>query len=162
MEPTDYIYGIRAVIEAIREGRSIDKLFIKKDLSGDLASELFGLMREHRIVAQRVPAERLNRITRKNHQGVIALLPAIEYTNLGNLVTSLYDEGVLPFIVVLDGITDVRNFGAIARTAECCGVNALCHSRARQRERRSRCHKDLCRRPAQHTRVQGTQHYRSC
>lgn len=125
MEPTDYIYGIRAVIEAIREGRSIDKLFIKKDLSGDLASELFGLMREHRIVAQRVPAERLNRITRKNHQGVIALLPAIEYTNLGNLVTSLYDEGVLPFIVVLDGITDVRNFGAIARTAECCGVNAL-------------------------------------
>ena len=82
-------------------------------------------MREHRIVAQRVPAERLNRITRKNHQGVIALLPAIEYTNLGNLVTSLYDEGVLPFIVVLDGITDVRNFGAIARTAECCGVNAL-------------------------------------
>lgn len=125
MEPTDYIYGIRAVIEAIREGRSIDKLFIKKDLSGDLASELFGLMREHRIVAQRVPAERLNRITRKNHQGVIALLPAIEYTNLGNLVTSLYDEGVLPFIVVLDGITDVRNFGAIARTADCCGVGAI-------------------------------------
>lgn len=125
MEPTDYIYGLRAIIEAIREGRSIDKLFIKKDLQGDLASELFALMRQHRIVAQRVPVERLNRITRKNHQGAIAMLSAIEYHNLGNLVTSLYDDGILPFIVVLDGITDVRNFGAIARTAECCGVNGL-------------------------------------
>lgn len=125
MENTDYIYGLRAIIEAIREGRSIDKLFIKKDLSGELASELFGLMREHHIGAQRVPVERLNRITRKNHQGAIAMLSAIEYANLGNLVTSLFDEGVLPFIVVLDGITDVRNFGAIARTAECCGVNGL-------------------------------------
>ncbi len=125
MESSDYIYGLRAIIEAIREGRSIDKLFIKKDLSGELASELFGLMRERHIVAQRVPVERLNRITRKNHQGVIAMMSAVEYANLGNLVTSLYDEGVLPFIVVLDGITDVRNFGAIARTAECCGVNAV-------------------------------------
>jgi len=125
MESSDYIYGLRAIIEAIREGRSIDKLFIKKDLSGELASELFALMRERHIVAQRVPVERLNRITRKNHQGVIAMLSAVEYANLGNLVTSLYDEGVLPFIVVLDGITDVRNFGAIARTAECCGVNAV-------------------------------------
>lgn len=125
MEPTDYIYGIRAIIEAIREGRHIDKLFIKKDLSGELASELFTLMRQHHIVAQRVPVERLNRITRKNHQGAIALLAAIEYHNLGQLVTSLYEEGMLPFVVVLDGITDVRNFGAIARTAECCGVNGL-------------------------------------
>lgn len=125
MEPTDYIYGLRAIIEAIREGRSIDKLFIKKDLQGDLASELFALMRQRHIVAQRVPVERLNRITRKNHQGAIAMLSAVEYHNLGNLVTTLYDDGILPFIVVLDGITDVRNFGAIARTAECCGVNGL-------------------------------------
>jgi len=125
MEANDYIYGLRAVIEAIREGRQIDKLFIKKDLQGDLASELFRLMREHHIVAQRVPVERLNRITRKNHQGAVAMLSAVEYHNLGNLVGSLFDEGILPFIVVLDGITDVRNFGAIARTAECCGVNAL-------------------------------------
>lgn len=125
MEPSDYIYGIRAVIEAIREGRQIDKLFIKKDLTGELASELFSLMREHKIVAQRVPVERLNRITRKNHQGVIAMLSAVDYYNLGNLVSTLYEEGILPFIVILDGITDVRNFGAIARTAECCGVNGL-------------------------------------
>lgn len=125
MEANDYIYGIRAIIEAIREGRHIDKLFIKKDLQGELASELFALMREHRIVAQRVPVERLNRITRKNHQGAIAMLAAVEYHNLGNLVTNLFEDGILPFIVVLDGITDVRNFGAIARTAECCGVNGL-------------------------------------
>jgi len=125
MEPTDYIFGLRAVIEAIREGKTIDKLFIKKDLGGDLAAELFALMREHRIVAQRVPVERLNRITRRNHQGVVAMLAAVAYHNLGQLVTGLYDEGVLPFVVVLDGITDVRNFGAIARTAECCGVNAV-------------------------------------
>lgn len=125
MQPTDYIFGLRAVIEAIREGKAIDKLFIKKDLQGELASELFALMRENHIVAQRVPVERLNRITRRNHQGVIAMLSAVTYHNLGNLVTCLYDDGVLPFVVVLDGITDVRNFGAIARTAECCGVNAL-------------------------------------
>lgn len=125
MEANDYIYGIRAVIEAIRGGRHIDKLFIKKDLSGDLASELFSILKEHRIVAQRVPVEKLNRITRKNHQGVIAILSAIEYHNLGHLVTSLFEEGILPFVILLDGITDVRNFGAIARTGECCGVNAI-------------------------------------
>lgn len=125
MEATDYIYGLRAIIEAIREGKSIDKLFIKKDLSGELASELFSLMRQYHIVGQRVPVERLNRITRKNHQGAIAMLAAVDYVNLGNVVAQMYEDGVLPYVVVLDGITDVRNFGAIARTAECCGVNAI-------------------------------------
>lgn len=125
MEPTDYIFGLRAVIEAIREGKTIDKLFIKKDLQGDLASELFSLMRAKHIVGQRVPVEKLNRITRRNHQGVIAIMSAVEYHNLGQTVTAAFEDGVLPFFIVLDGITDVRNFGAIARTAECCGVTAL-------------------------------------
>lgn len=125
MEPTDYIFGLRAVIEAIREGKTIDKLFIKKDLQGDLASELFSLIRAKHIVGQRVPVEKLNRITRRNHQGVIAIMSAVEYHNLGQTVTAAFEDGVLPFFVVLDGITDVRNFGAIARTAECCGVTAL-------------------------------------
>ena len=125
MESSDYIYGLRAIIEAIREGRAIDKLFIKKDLQGELASELMGLVRANHIVAQRVPLERLNRITRRNHQGAIAMLSAVTYHNLGNLVTTLFEDGVLPLMVLLDGITDVRNVGAIARTAECCGVNAL-------------------------------------
>jgi 23S rRNA (guanosine2251-2'-O)-methyltransferase len=125
MEPSDYIFGIRPVIEAIEAGKEIDKIFIKKDLQGELAAELMTIMREHRIVAQRVPVERLNRITRKNHQGVVAMLSAVTYYSLDNLVPQLYEEGRLPFIVVLDGITDVRNFGAIARTAECCGADAL-------------------------------------
>ena len=125
MQPTDYIFGIRAIIETIQAGKQIDKLLLKKEMGGELASELLDLVKLHRIPVQRVPLERLNRITRKNHQGAVALLSAVEYHNLGNLVMSLFDGGVLPFVVVLDGITDVRNFGAMARTAECCGVNAL-------------------------------------
>lgn len=126
MQPTDYIFGIRAVIEAIESGREIDKIFVRKDLAGgELSSELFDKVKEHRLVVQRVPLERLNKITRKNHQGVIAMLSAVTYHSLGNLVPSLFEEGVLPFIVVLDGITDVRNFGAISRTCECAGVDAV-------------------------------------
>lgn len=125
MDSTDYIYGLRAVIEAIEAGKDIDKIFIKKDLQGDLAGELMRLVRENHLFAQRVPVEKVNRITRQNHQGVVALLSSVTYTRVGELVPTLYENGVLPFVVVLDGITDVRNFGAIARTAECCGVNAL-------------------------------------
>lgn len=121
----DFIYGIRAVIEAILEGRQIDKIYIKNDLSGELASELFALLKERRINAQRVPLERLNRFTRKNHQGVVATIAAVEYFNLADLVANLFEQGMNPFLIVLDGITDVRNFGAIARTAECCGAHAL-------------------------------------
>lgn len=125
MEQSDYIFGLRAIIEAIEAGREIDKIFVKKDLQGDLARELHKTAHAHRIVVQPVPVEKLNRITRKNHQGAIALMSAIEYAPLGMLVPQLYEEGILPFVVVLDGITDVRNFGAIARTCECAGVNAI-------------------------------------
>lgn len=125
MEPSDYVYGIRAVIEAINAGKEIDKIFIKKDLQSEIGSELLDLIKEHHIHVQRVPVERINRITRKNHQGVLAILSAITYHRLDYLVPQLYEEGRLPFIIVLDGITDVRNFGAIARTAECCGVDAI-------------------------------------
>lgn len=125
MESNDYIFGIRAVIEAIESGKEIDKLLIRKDLNGELAGELVRVLRDRHIVAQRVPVERLNRITRRNHQGVIAFVSAVAYHSLGQLVPSLYDDGILPLVIVLDGITDVRNFGAIARTAECSGVNAI-------------------------------------
>ncbi|MBQ8773576.1 MAG: 23S rRNA (guanosine(2251)-2'-O)-methyltransferase RlmB, partial [Muribaculaceae bacterium] len=77
MERNEYIFGIRAVMEAIEAGKEIDKIFIKKDLQGDLASELFELIKQYRIVSQRVPIERINKITRKNHQGVVAILSAI-------------------------------------------------------------------------------------
>ena len=126
MEPTDYIYGLRPVIEAINAEKEIDQIFISKDLQGELASELNLLLRAHRdIVVQRVPVEKLNRITRRNHQGVIAILSAVTYLRLDDIVPQLYEDGRLPLLVALDGITDVRNFGAIARTAECAGADAL-------------------------------------
>lgn len=125
MQPSDYIFGLRAIIEAIQAGKEIDKIYIKKDLSGPLAAELIELARANRVVMQRVPVEKLNRITRKNHQGAIAMMSAVTYHSLSNLVPQLFEEGVLPFIVVLDGITDVRNFGAIARTCECAGADAI-------------------------------------
>lgn len=125
MEPNDYIFGLRAVIEAIEAGKEIDKIFLAKDLSGPIAQELIEKARAARVVMQRVPVERINRITRKNHQGALAMMSAITYHRLDHLVPELYEEGLLPFMVVLDGVTDVRNFGAIARTCECAGVDAI-------------------------------------
>lgn len=125
MEKSDYIFGIRAVIETIEAGKQIDKVLIKKDLNGELAQELFYKIKEYGVLVQRVPIEKLNRITKKNHQGVIAILSPISYYSLEQIVPQLYEEGSLPFIILLDGITDTRNFGAIARTAECAGVDTI-------------------------------------
>lgn len=125
MQPSEYIFGLRAIIEAVEAGKEIDKVFLKKDLKGDLAGELIDTLRANHIVYQRVPVEKLNRITRKNHQGAIALMSAITYHRLDYLVPQLFEQGAVPFIVLLDGITDVRNFGAIARTCECAGVHAV-------------------------------------
>ncbi|MBD5305886.1 MAG: 23S rRNA (guanosine(2251)-2'-O)-methyltransferase RlmB [Bacteroides sp.] len=121
----DYIFGIRAVIEAIEAGKSIDKVLVRKDLGGDLARELFSKIKEYGIVMQRVPQERLNRITMKNHQGAIAMISPVTYHHLDNLLPSLFEEGQNPFIIVLDGLTDTRNFGAIGRSADCSGVNGI-------------------------------------
>lgn len=118
LQPDEYIYGIRAVIEAVEAGKEIDKVLVRSDLhGGDLSRELFDCLHRHKIVIQRVPSEKIDRITRRNHQGVLAILSAITYNSLANMVPQLYEEGSVPFLVVLDGITDVRNFGAIARTA---------------------------------------------
>ncbi len=125
MEKTDYIFGHRAIIEAIEAGRDIDKVLLRKDLSGDLAKELTAKIKEYGVLSQRVPVEKLNRITRKNHQGAIALMSAVSYDRLETLVPRLYEEGKTPFLVVLDGVTDTRNFGAIARTALCAGADAV-------------------------------------
>lgn len=125
MQPSDYIFGIRAVMEAVNAGRDIDRVYIRKGLSGPLAQELTELLRANRILTRYVPAEKLDKITRKNHQGVIAILSAVPYYQLGNLVPQLFEDGVMPFIVILDGVTDVRNFGAIARTCECAGADAI-------------------------------------
>lgn len=125
MDKNDYIFGIRAIIEAIEAGRSIDKVLVRRDFTGDLARELYAKIKEYDIVMQRVPVEKLNRITMKNHQGAIALLSPVEYQKLDNLVPLFYEEGRNPLIVVLDGLTDTRNFGAIGRTAACAGVDAI-------------------------------------
>lgn len=125
LEKDDYIYGIRAVIEAIEAGKEIDKVMVNRDLRGDLIRELMGVIKSHGVLVQKVPAEKIDRITRKNHQGVIAILSAVTYESLDNIVPMIYEEGRMPFIVLLDGVTDVRNFGAIARTCECAGVDAI-------------------------------------
>lgn len=119
------IFGIRAVIEAIGAGKEIDRLLVKKDLQGDLSRELFAAIRGLDIPVQRVPIEKLNRITRKNHQGVIAFTTQVSYQHVEDLVPTLFEQGRDPFFILLDGVTDVRNFGAIARTAECAGADAI-------------------------------------
>lgn len=121
----DYIFGLRPVLEAIHAGKVVEKVLFRNDLKGELFRELMALVRKDGISFQFVPVERLNRITRKNHQGVVAFLSFIEYTSIEQLVPLLFEKGKMPFIVVLDAITDVRNLGAIARTAECAGVHAL-------------------------------------
>lgn len=121
----DYVFGIRAIIEAIEAGKSIDKVLVRKDLSGDLARELFAVAKQYGVLLQRVPQERLNRVTMKNHQGAIALISPIIYHHLDNLLPTIYEEGGTPFMMVLDGLTDTRNFGAIGRTAECAAVDGI-------------------------------------
>ncbi len=125
MKEKEMIFGIRAVIEAIEAGKEIDKVIIKRELQGELSKELSALLKSQNISVQRVPNERLDRFTRKNHQGVIAFLSAITYEKIEDIIPFLYEKGKDPFILILDGITDVRNFGAIARTCEVAGVDAI-------------------------------------
>ncbi len=125
IKENEMIFGIRAVIEAIQAGKEVDKVLMKRDFQGELSRELFQLIRNTNVPLQRVPQEKLDRLTRKNHQGVIAFISAVTYQKLEDIVPFLYEEGKNPFIVLLDGITDVRNFGAIARSCECAGVDAL-------------------------------------
>lgn len=121
----NYIFGIRTIIEAIESGKTIDKLFIQKGLHNDLFAELWKLVRLKRINYKHVPLEKINRLTKKNHQGVIAFISPIEFHNIEDIIPTLYESGKDPLILVLDRVTDIRNFGAIARTAECLGVDAI-------------------------------------
>lgn len=124
-DSAQYIFGIRPVIEAIEAGKQIDKLLVSKSLKGDLIHELLDVARDAEVPMQRVPVERIDRVTRKNHQGVLAMLSVVEYYKLEQLVPMYFENGENPFVVVLDGVTDVRNFGAIARTCECAGVSTI-------------------------------------
>ena len=124
-EKSDMIFGVRAVIEAIEAGKDIDKILVKRDIQSDLSKELFAALKGKFIPVQRVPVEKINRITRKNHQGVVAFIAAVTYQRTEDIVPTLFEEGKTPLLVMLDGVTDVRNFGAIARTCECAGVDAV-------------------------------------
>lgn len=121
----DIIFGLRPVIEALEAGRELEKVYFKTGLRGDLSRTLMSILRSRNIPFQFVPVEKLNRISRINHQGVIAMVSSIVYNNIANIIPSIYERGETPLILISDSLTDVRNFGALARTAECAGVHAV-------------------------------------
>lgn len=125
MKDTNLIYGIRPVIEAIKAGKEIDKLFLQNGLQGELLPELRKLITEHQVPYQYVPAEKLNRMIRANHQGVACYISEIAYQPIEALLMSVYEKGETPFFILLDRVTDVRNMGAIARSALCAGAHGL-------------------------------------
>jgi 23S rRNA (guanosine2251-2'-O)-methyltransferase len=122
---SDCIFGLRAVIEAVRAGKQIDRLLVKQGLQGALYHELMIEVRKHNIPYQIVPLERIELVTRKNHQGVLAWLSLIEFQPISNLLPMIFEKGEDPLIIALDGISDVRNFGAIVRSADCLGAHAV-------------------------------------
>ncbi|MAJ05594.1 MAG: 23S rRNA (guanosine(2251)-2'-O)-methyltransferase RlmB [Crocinitomicaceae bacterium] len=121
----DLTFGIRSVIEAIKQGKTINKILLQKGLTGELIKELLILVNKEKIIVQKVPIQKLNRMVKKNHQGVIAMISPVAYHQIDWLVQEVYEKGEDPFILILDRVKDVRNFGAIARTAECFGVHAI-------------------------------------
>jgi 23S rRNA (guanosine2251-2'-O)-methyltransferase len=125
MKKETYIYGIRPAIEAIKAGKELEKILLQNGLKGEGFRELFGLIKELELPYQFVPIEKLNRLSRQNHQGVISFVSEITYQRIEDIVPFVYEQGRMPLFLILDRITDVRNIGAIARTAECTGVDAL-------------------------------------
>ncbi len=125
MENSTQIFGIRAVIEAINAEKAIDKVFIQKGLKGELSHELETLIRKQGINTSYVPVEKLNRFTKNNHQGVVAQISPIAFYDIENLVLNVIESGKTPLFLLLDQLSDVRNFGAIIRTAECTGVDGI-------------------------------------
>jgi len=124
-ESNQMVFGTRAVIEAIRSGKEIESLYVQRGVGGGIISELKELLNQYNITAQQVPVEKLNRLTMKNHQGVVAFISPIIYQRIEDIIPQIFEKGETPLILILDSITDVRNMGAIARTAECSGVHAI-------------------------------------
>jgi len=125
MEKKETIFGTRAVMEAIKSARQIEKVYIQAGLNSDLIKELINTAKENGVPFSFIPMQKLNSYTMKNHQGVVCILSAIEYVPLENIIDKAYAEGRAPFFLILDRVTDVRNFGAMARTAECAGLDAI-------------------------------------
>ena len=120
-----YIFGIHAVKEALQAGRELDRVLIRRGPGSELFRQLTAELKRAGIPVQQVPVEKLNRVTRKNHQGVIAWLAQITYARIESVLPAVYESGEDPLVLVLDRVSDVRNFGAIARSAECAGVHAI-------------------------------------
>lgn len=125
MEKSQTIFGTRAVMEAIHAKREIEKVFIQAGLNNDLIKELITVAKANKVPFTFVPQQKLNSLSNKNHQGVVCILSAVQYASLENIIDQLYSEGKEPLLLIVDRVTDVRNFGAIARTAECAGVHAI-------------------------------------
>lgn len=119
------IIGRQPIIEAIENGRAIDKILFQQNVSGDSIGKIRKLAQEKNIPIQQVPVEKLNSFSRANHQGCVALAALVEYMNLQQVIDLVVGNGESPLFVMLDGITDVRNIGGIARTAICCGAQAI-------------------------------------
>ncbi|MGL2988199.1 23S rRNA (guanosine(2251)-2'-O)-methyltransferase RlmB [Flavobacterium sp. RSSA_27] len=125
MEKEHQIFGIRAIIEAIQAGATVDKVYIQKEASSELMKDLMKVMKRENINFSYVPVEKLNRLTPNNHQGAVATISPISFFDLESLIETVLENGKNPLFLVLDGISDARNFGAIIRTAECTGVNGI-------------------------------------
>jgi len=125
MEKAETIFGTRAVIEAIKAGREIEKIYIQSGLNNDLIKELINTAATHKAPYSFIPQVKLDRLSNKNHQGVVCVLSAVQYVPLENIIDKCYSEGREPFFLIVDRVTDVRNFGALARTAECAQVDAM-------------------------------------
>ena len=119
------VFGRHPVIEAINSGKTIDKVLLQHDAAGEMAREIRKLCKDKFIPLQMVPKERLNRFVRGNHQGVMCWISLIEYQSLEDVLPTIFEKSEVPLILLLDGITDVRNFGAIARSAEVLGAHAI-------------------------------------
>ena len=125
MKKSHLIIGRQPLIETIRSGRALDKILLQRNVSGESIAEIRELAREHQIPVQVVPAEKLGALTKANHQGVIAIAGLVQYMDLQQVIDHTVAAAASPLFVMLDGITDVRNIGAIARSALCCGAQAL-------------------------------------
>ncbi|WP_461132948.1 23S rRNA (guanosine(2251)-2'-O)-methyltransferase RlmB [Spirosoma lituiforme] len=121
-QPDEMVFGIQSVIETLKSEQQIDKLYMEKGMSNP---DIQNLAFQNRVTIQRVPVEKLDRLTRKNHQGVVCLVAQVQYVKLSNVIADVFERGETPFFLLLDRITDVRNFGAIARTAECTGIQCI-------------------------------------
>lgn len=113
------------MIESLQSGRAIDKILFQKNITGDAVGQVRDLAKEKNIPIQYVPVEKLNSVTKANHQGMIAFVALVEYMYLQQVIDHVVSSGEIPLFIILDGITDVRNIGAIARTCVCCGVQAI-------------------------------------